>query len=201
MKFEPQNLDRQKLHDLISDSLSPLPIAFISTVGEDGVFNASPFSFVAPVSTKPPILCVSFGLKRGDKKDTVRNIEYSGDFVVNIVNDAIVKQAIQSSADYPGNVDEIKEVGLTSIPSEKIKSPRIAESPINLECRVMCSLELGAGINLRKVVFGEVLLFHVKDEICSDGAIQSRLLKPIARLGKSLYCRTTDVFEVKTQRV
>lgn len=201
MKFEPQNLDRQKLHDFISDSLSPLPIAFISTVGEDGVFNAAPFSFVSPVSTKPPILCVSFGLKKGQKKDTVRNIEYTGDFVVNIVDNALLKPAIQTSADYPSNIDEIKQVGLTSIPSIKVKSPRIAEAPISLECKVMFSLELGDGINLRKVVFGEIVLFHVKDEVCSDGSIQPKLVKPIARLGKNLYCHTTDSFEVKTPRL
>lgn len=201
MKFEPQNLDRQKLHDLIGDSLSPLPVALISTVGEDGIFNAAPFSFIAPVSTKPPILCVSFGTKRGLKKDTVKNIEYTGDFVVNIVNEAIAKQAIQASAEYPGNIDEIKEVGLTPAPSEKVKSPRIAEAPINLECKVMCSMELGIGMNLRKVVFGEVVLFHVKDEVCPDGSIHSALLKPIARLGKNLYLRPTDTLEIKTPRL
>lgn len=201
MKLDPQSLDRQKLHDLLGDSLSPLPVAFISTVGEDGVFNAAPFSFVAPVSIKPPVICVSFGTKRGVKKDTVRNIEYNGDFVVNIVDSAIAKQAIQTSAEYPANIDEIKEVGLTSAPSEKVKSPRIAESPINLECKVLCSLELGSGINLRKVVFGEVVLFHVKDSVCSDGAVNPNMLKAIARLGKNLYVRPTDTFEIKTPRL
>lgn len=201
MKFEPQNLDRQKLHDLIGDSLSPLPVAFISTVGEDGIFNAAPFSFIAPVSTKPPVLCVSFGTKRGVKKDTVKNIEYTGDFVVNIVNESIVKQAIQSSAEYPANVDEIKEVGLTSVPSEKVKAPRIAESPISLECKVLCSMELGIGINMRKVVFGEVVLFHVKDGVLTDSSINSVLLKPVARLGKNLYLRPTDTLEIKTPRL
>lgn len=197
MKFEPQNLDRHKLHDLLPGSLSPLPIAFISTVGEDGVFNAAPFSFVTPVSVKPPILCVSFGLKKGQKKDTVRNIEYTGDFVVNIVDYAIMKPAVQASANYPVSVDEIKEIGLTALPGEKVKSPRIAEAPVNLECKVMFSLELAEGANLQKLVFGEVVLFHVKDEICLNGSIQPRLLKPIARLGTNLYCHTTDTFEMK----
>lgn len=197
MKFEPQNLDRHQLHDLLPGALSPLPIAFISTIGEDGVFNAAPFSFVTPLSIKPPILCVSFGLKKGQKKDTVKNIEYTGDFVVNIVDKSIIKAAVQSSANYPGNVDEIKEIGLTPVSSEKVKAPRIAESPVNLECKVIFSLELSEGSNLQKVVFGEVVLFHVKDEVCLNGAIQPQLLKPIARLGFTLFCHTTDTFEVK----
>ncbi len=201
MKFYPQNLNRHELHDLLPGSLSPLPIAFISTIGEDGVFNAAPFSFVTPVSVKPPIICVSFGLRKGQKKDTVRNIEYSGEFVVNIVNNNILKQAVQASANYPANVDEIKEVGLTAVPSEKVKAPRIAESPVNLECKVMFSLELSEGPNLQKVVFGEVVLFHVKDEICSDSSVRPGLLKPIARLGTNLYCHTTDTFEEKPVRV
>lgn len=201
MKLDPQNIERQMLHDFLSDSLSPLPIAFISTIGEDGVFNAAPFSFVAPVCVKPPLLCVSFGLKRGLKKDTVRNIEYSRDFVVNIVNESLIKPAIQASADYPCSVDEIKEVGLTAIPSEKVKSPRIAEAPINLECKVALSLELGEGLNLRKVVFGEVVMFHIKDEVCLDGCIHPAKLKAIGRMGKSLYSCPTDTFELKTPKI
>ncbi len=201
MKFEPQNLDRHKLHDLLPCSLSPLPIAFISTVGQDGVFNAAPFSFVTPVSVKPPIICVSFGLKKGQKKDTVKNIEYTGDFVVNIVDSSIIKPSVQASANYPPSVDEIREVGLTAVASEKVKSPRIAESPVSLECKVMFSVELSEGLNLQKVVFGEVVLFHVKDELCRDGAIQPRLLKPIARLGTNLYSHTTDIFEMIPVRV
>lgn len=201
MKFDPQNLDRHKLHDLLPGSLSPLPIAFISTVGEDGVFNAAPFSFVTPVSVKPPILCVSFGLKKGLKKDTVINIEYSGDFVVNIVNKDILGPAIQASANYPAGVDEMKEVGLTAVPGEKVKAPRIAEAPVSLECKVIFSLELSQGLNLQKVVFGEVVLFHVKDEVCADGCVQPALLKPVARLGMNLYCHTTDSFELKPVRV
>lgn len=201
MKLDPQNIERQALHDFLSDSLSPLPVAFISTIGEDGVFNAAPFSFVCPICVKPPLLCVSFGLKRGLKKDTVRNIEFTKDFVVNIVNESILKPAIQASADYPSSVDEIKEVGLTAVPSEKVKAPRIAEAPINLECKVAFSLELGEGLNFRKVVFGEVVLFHIKDEVCLDGCIHPAKLKTMGRMGKSFYIRPTDTIEVKTPRI
>lgn len=201
MKFEPHKMDRQQLHDLMSDSLSPLPVAFISTVDGNGIFNAAPFSFAAPVCVKPPILCVSFGTKRGQIKDTVKNIETTGDFVVNIVNDATIKQAIQAAAEFLSDVDEIKQVGLTAAPCEMVKSPRIAECPVNLECKLLFSLELGEGINKRKIVFGEVLLAHAKDEVCSEGTIHPSLLKPIARLGKNLYSHTSNSFELKTPRL
>ncbi len=160
MKIETANLERQELHDLIGSTIAPLPVALISTIGQDGTYNAAPFSFVAPVCSKPPVICISFGLIQGQKKDTVRNIEFSHDFVVNVVDETLISQAIQASTDYPSDIDEIKEIGLTAISSEKVKSPRVAESKVNLECRLVQKLEipeeLREGQGLRVIIFGEV---------------------------------------------
>jgi len=132
MKIETANLEWQELHDLLGNTITPLPVALISTIGQDGTHNAAPFSFIAPVCSKPPIICVSFGLRQGEKKDTLRNIEFSHDFVVNVVDETLISHAIQASADYPSSIDEIKEVRLTAVHGEKVKSPRVAESKVSL---------------------------------------------------------------------
>ena len=201
MKIETVNLTREESHDLIGNAIAPLPVAFISTVGADGTYNAAPFSFVAPVCSKPPVICISFGLRQGQKKDTLRNIEFSHDFVVNVVDDTLISQAVKASADYPSGVDEIKEVGLTAISSEKVKSPRIAESKVSLECRLVQKLEiveqLPEGQGLRAIVFGEVVLAHIKDEVWVRGKIDPSQLGAVGRVGKDLYCRTGEIFELK----
>ena len=115
MKIEAAKTGRIELHDLLGTAMGPLPVAFISTIGPDGTYNAAPYSFAAPVCSKPPILCVSIGLRTGQKKDTIRNIEYARDFVVNCVDESIIKEVVQASADYPYGVDEIRATGLTAI--------------------------------------------------------------------------------------
>jgi len=201
MKIETVNLTREESHDLIGTAIAPLPIAFISTIGADGTYNAAPFSFVAPVCSKPPVICISFGLRQGQKKDTLKNIEFSHDFVVNVVDDILISQAVKASADYPSGVDEIKEVGLTAVRSEKVKSPRIAESKVSLECRLVQKLEvleqLQEGQGLRAIVFGEVVLAHIKDEVWVRGKIDPSKLGAVGRVGKDLYCRTGEIFELR----
>src|SRR4030067_3241332 len=100
MKIEAAKTGRMELHDLIGTAMGPLPVAFISTVGPDGTYNAAPFSFGAPVCSKPAILCVSIGLRAGQKKETIRNIEYAHDFVFNCVEDDMIKQGAKASADH-----------------------------------------------------------------------------------------------------
>ena len=197
MIIETANLEKGELHSLIGSTLVPLPIALISTLGQDGIYNAAPFSFIAPVSLKPLMLCVSFGPRRNQKKDTVNNIEFSHDFVVNIVDESIIERTIQASADFPGSVDEIQEVGLTAVASEKVKSPRIAEAKVSLECRLVQKVDLVDGPGLRNIIFGEVILVHIKDEVLVEGKIAPSKLRAVGRLGENLYCRTGDIFEMK----
>src|SRR5512136_1347254 len=169
MKIQAAKTGRMELHDLIGTAMGPLPVAFISTVGPDGTYNAAPFSFVAPVCLKPTILCVSIGLRAGQKKDTLINIEYARDFVVNCVDESIISQVIQASADYPCGVDEIKVTGLTAVKSDMVKSPRVSEAKVSLECKLVQKLELieeyKEGPGLRAIIFGEVVLAHIKEEV------------------------------------
>jgi flavin reductase (DIM6/NTAB) family NADH-FMN oxidoreductase RutF len=205
MKIEAEKTGRMELHELICTAMGPLPVAFISTVGPDGTYNAAPFSFVAPICSKPAILVVSIGLRAGQKKDTVRNIEYANDFVVNSVDGEIIKQVVQASADYPYGVDELKATGLTVVKSDVVKSPRVSEAKISLECRLTQKLELieeyKEGPGLRAIIFGEVVVAHIREEVCSGGKIDPRRLKVIGRVGSNLYSREGEIFELKPSAV
>jgi flavin reductase (DIM6/NTAB) family NADH-FMN oxidoreductase RutF len=179
-------------------SIVPRPIAFISTVGKDGVFNLAPFSCFAPVGLKPARVCLSIDRRRdGQIKDTLANIEYSQDFVINVVNEDLAEAMNQASAEYPSNVDEFKEVGLTPVESDLVRSPRIAESPVNMECRLLQILEFGEIPTGGHMALGEVVLVHIKEELWVGDQIDPFQLKAIGRLGGELYCRTIDVFEMK----
>ena len=201
MKIEAAKTGRMELHDLIGTAMGPLPVAFISTVGPDGAYNAAPYSFGAPVCSKPAILCVSIGLRAGQRKDTIRNIEYARDFVVNCVDESLIKQAVQASADYPYGADEIKATGLTAIKGEMVKSPRVSEAKVSMECKLVQKLELieeyKEGPGLRAIIFGEVVLAHIKDEVWVDGKIDPRRLKVIGRVGANLYSKPGEIFELK----
>lgn len=198
MKIRLTNLTRKDSHELLMSSIVPRPIAFISTVGKDGVFNLAPFSCFAPVGLKPARVCLSIDRRRdGQIKDTLVNIEYSQDFVINVVNEDLAEAMNQASAEYPSNVDEFKEVGLTPVESDLVRSPRVAESPVNMECRLLQILEFGEIPTGGHMALGEVVLVHIKEELWVGDQIDPFQLKAIGRLGGELYCRTIDVFEMK----
>ncbi|MBF8265027.1 MAG: hypothetical protein HW384_891 [Dehalococcoidia bacterium] len=197
MKIEPSTLYGKELHDFLSSTVIPRPIAFVSTVNTEGRYNAAPFSAFARLTVDPPVLVLAIGRSKGRKKDTVRNIEAVGDFVVNMVDENIVQAMNQAAAEYPPDVDEIKEVGLTAIKSAKVKSPRIAEAPFSVECKLMQILELGEKPNRSSIIFGHIVMLHVKDEVMTNGKIDPLKAKIVGRLGDgNLYCYTTNTFSL-----
>ena len=198
MKVDPANLEWRDAHELMVGCIVPRPIALISTVGADGVFNLAPFSSLTIMCMKPAILGFHASEKGGrQKKDTVVNVEFTRDFVVNIVNEALVDAANRASDSYPSNVDEFKEVGLAPVPSDLVKSPRVGESPINLECRLMQILQFGDASRQSSFIIGEVVRIHIKDELYVNDEIQMPELKAVARMGGKFYCRTRDLFEIE----
>jgi len=202
MKIDPANLNRQDAHALLVGAILPRPIAFVSTVGKDGIHNIAPFSFFTGMSSKPAI--VGFGVARrrdGAKKDTLVNIEYTKDYVINLVNEELAEAMNQAAGEYPSHVDEFKVAGLTPVKSDLVKSPRVAESPVNLECRLMQILEFGQSPNVNSFIIGEVVGVHVQEETWVDGVIKASKVQAIGRLGEDLYCRTKDIFEMKRPRV
>jgi flavin reductase (DIM6/NTAB) family NADH-FMN oxidoreductase RutF len=198
MKIDPKDLDWKHAHELLLSAVVPRPIAFVSTIGPDGVYNLAPFSLFAPMSIKPCVVGVGIGWKRdGSKKDTLVNIEFAKDFVVNLVTGELAEAMNQSSKEYPSHVDEFQEVGLTAVQSDFVKSPRVAESPVNMECKLIQVLQFGEPPRLSSFAVGEVVRVHVQDKIWAEGVVKIAKLKIVARLGEELYTRTTDIFEMK----
>jgi flavin reductase (DIM6/NTAB) family NADH-FMN oxidoreductase RutF len=198
MKIDPDSLDAREVHELLVGCVAPRPIAFVSTIGEDGVYNVAPFSFFTLMSLRPAVVGFAIASRRGGaKKDTLVNIEFSGDFVINIVPESIAQAMNQAAGEYPSHVDEFKEAGLTPMESDLVRPPRVAESPIQFECRLMQVMEFGVLPRVRHFVIGEILRVHVQDDLMVDGVIKSDRLKAIGRLGEDFYCRTQDIFEMK----
>ncbi len=181
-------------YKLLTGSVVPRPIGFVSTVSPEGVHNVAPYSFYNAVSGSPPIVMLSVGRRGGELKDTARNIERTGDFVVNVVDEALAEKMNLAATEYPGHISEFGAVGLTPVPGQKVKSPRVGEAPIALECRFLQKVELGEGPN--DVYFGTVVLFHVREELYVDGKIDLTLLRPVGRLAGNTYSYTRELFEL-----
>ena len=184
--FDPGELSRRDSYLLLTSLFVPRPIAFVGTCSANGALNCAPFSSTAGVSSAPPMLIVSIGDKgRGQKKDTLVNIEETGVFTINLVNEDIMEAMHQSSSPFPPDVSEFDEVGLTVLVSEKISAPGIAESPVTMEMKLRQLIRLDdARVTL---VLGEVVLFHVRDEVLKDGVVCAETMKPVGRLGKDAY--------------
>ena len=197
MKIDPNNPGVYNMHELGASLIVPRPVAWVSTVGPDGTFNAAPYSAFARVSTRPFIVCVSIARRRGEKKDTLKNIEFVEDFVINIVNDELAQAMNKTAADFPYGVDEIKKGGLTAVAGEMVKSPRIGEAPASFECKLERIIELGQPGSGNSLVLGEVVMIHVKDYLVKDGVVCPEDLKPLGRLGGDLYCHINDIFAMK----
>ncbi|MFC1940419.1 flavin reductase family protein [Chloroflexota bacterium] len=196
MKIKPADLDRRGKHKLMMSAIVPRPIAWVSTVGEDEIFNLAPFSAFSSLGQQPSLVCLFVSLKRGgEEKDTLRNIRSSKDFVVNVVNEDLAEAMNKSSFEYASDVDEFKKVGVTPAKADLVRSPMVAESPVNMESKLVQILKFGeAGY----AVIGEVLLVHIKDELWSGEYIEPSLLKAVGRVGGlHSYCRTTDIFEME----
>ena len=196
MKIIPNGVGTRELYKLLSGCIVPRPIAFVSTVNKNDLPNAAPFCFFMGVTPTPPTIALSI-IRRGDgggKKDTIRNIETTRDFVINIVDEGLAQAMNMASGSYPPDMSEFDVTGLTQVPSEYVKPPRIAESPISLECKLRSIIDLGDVP--ASLVIGEIVCFHVRDNVMVDGQIDFKKLKPVGRLGENIYAKMSDLFEM-----
>jgi flavin reductase (DIM6/NTAB) family NADH-FMN oxidoreductase RutF len=203
VSLDPTTLDMQAKYRLLVDSIIPRPIAFVSTLSKNGTVNVAPFSFFNGVSSNPPAVMFSVAFKSdGTKKDTLRNIEQTGEFVVNTVGEWMVEPMNHCSAEYPYGVSEAERVGLTTVASLVVSPPRIKESPVHLECRLLTLYQVGREeAGAATVVIGEVVQFHVHKPAWSGGRVLDEHLKPVARLGLARYSRLESAFELARPKV
>ena len=175
----------------------PRPIALVSTVSPDGLANLAPFSFFNAMAYSPPTVVLGISRQADWKaKDTLANIEATGEFVVSVVVDEIAAAMNAAAAEYPADVDEFEISGLTPAPSETVRAPGVAESPVNMECRLNQTIQLGDPQTGNGLVIGEILLMNVRDDIIDGHRINHARLKPVGRLAGNMYCRTHDTYEL-----
>lgn len=198
MEIDPKQLNPSEAYDLMTSIIVPRPIAFVSTLSPEGLPNIAPFSFFNGISTTPPMIGVSIAQKGQAKKGTLRNIEISGEFVVNIVSEELAEGMNLASGDYPPNTNKFEVAKLTPRPSVKVKPPRIGEAPVSLECRLVQIVSLPE--TMAGLVIGRVVSIHLQDDLWGDGGIDPKRLRAIGRLGQSNYCTIRETFSLGRPR-
>lgn len=195
--IDPTSLDKKQAYYLNTSLLVPRPIAWVATLGPDGVANCAPFSFFMGVSSFPPILAFAVGQRKGELKDTVRNILHLPEFTVNICNETLGQQMVHTGHDYPYGVSEFSEVGLSAVPSECIRAPRIGGAPVQMECTLLERHEVKEATTT--VIYGRVIRYHIDPDILNPvtGLVDARKLRPLGRLGGNEYCLMGEVIEIK----
>lgn len=196
MKLDPKVLSAAAMYRFMTGVVVPRPIAFVSTVGAGGRFNVAPFSYFNAITSRPPLISISIGSREGGMKDTLRNLRATPDFVVNIVDEPLLARAVQASGDWPEEVSEFDLTGLTPVPAERVKSPRVAESPVSLECRLEREIALGEAV----LVVGEIVFAHADDRVLTEGRVDIAKLKPAGRLGGDGYSIVRDVIQFPRPR-
>ncbi len=200
MTIYPERASPGEVHRILIGAVVPRPIAFVSTVSSEGIFNVAPFSFFNAVCSDPPVLCVAISRpsSRGPsgKKDTLANIEATGEFVVNIVSEKFAAQMNQTAGDYPAGVDEFSLTGLTPVKSELVKPPRVGQSPINFECKLTQNILVSDRPNGSNLILGEAVCIHVDEELLEGNRVDPDRLRAIGRMGGISYVRTGDRFEL-----
>ena len=199
MIIDPQKSSLKDIYKLMSASIVPRPIAFVSTISKSGVPNLAPFSYFTGLTSQPPTLCISIARKgpQALKKDTLVNIEETGEFVVNTVSEFFVEKMAVTGQDFPADVNEFSEAGLTEEKSTIVQAPRVKESLISLECKLHQIVQIGpAQPGAGFLVIGEIVLFHIADEIFLDGKIDVQKLNPVGRLAGYDYMSVGRVYTV-----
>ncbi len=198
MLFNFEELPPRECYKLLVSTVTPRPIAWVVSLDANGTLNAAPFSFFNAFSGDPPVVGIGVGShKPPEPKDTRANIRETGEFVVNLVSEETAAAMNITAIEFNRGVNELGKTKLTTIPSSRVKPPRIAESPVALECKLMQIVELGPNNGL---VLGRVVAMHVRDDAVIDPAknyINTPKLHLIGRMhGASWYVRTTDLFEM-----
>jgi len=201
MIIDPKTIPVSKLQGYLQGTVSPRPIAFVSSIDKEGKVNLSPFSFFNMFSMNPPILVFSPSRRVRDNttKHTLQNVLEVPEVVINVVSYGMVDQASLASVEFPKGVNEFYKAGFTEAPSLKVRPPRVNESPASFECKVNQVIPLGGEGGAGNLVICEVLLAHFKDEIFdAEGKINPHKVDAVARMGGDYYCRAygENVFAV-----
>jgi flavin reductase (DIM6/NTAB) family NADH-FMN oxidoreductase RutF len=196
LELDPDEVGPDATYSWLTQVVVPRPIAWVSTTSAAGVDNVAPHSFFTVSSQDPPVVqFTSVG-----RKDSLRNIEETGDFVVNVVTQQLAIAANETATDYPRELDEFAEVGLEREPSALVRPPRVAGSPVSLECRAVGYYPFGTGRRASTVVFGRVVRMAISESVLAGGRVDVRLLQPVARLGGPTWATLGEVLTIHRKK-
>jgi flavin reductase (DIM6/NTAB) family NADH-FMN oxidoreductase RutF len=202
VSFNPADCQPQQVYKLLSGMIVPRPIALVSTMSREGVVNLAPFSFFSGVGSAPPTVLFCPALREvgstgmAERKDTLRNVEETGEFVINVVSEAMAVAANAAAADVSPEVDEFPLAGLTPLASEAVRPPRVSQSPAQMECKLLQVIYTGHAQRSGVIVLGEVVRFHVRAELVEGFRIDSAGLDAVGRMAGHTWVRTRDRFDL-----
>lgn len=198
MDLDPQTLGTRDMYEWMITTIIPRPIAWVSTISPDGVTNLAPFSFFQGVCARPPtLLFCPANDRRGNPKDTLRNIRETREFVVNLVSSAQVEAMNATSATLPYGESEFARFGVDPVPSRRVRPPRVSGSPVAFECELDRIIDVGEGPVAGHVVLGRIVQFHVDDAVLgSDGKPDPERLGLVGRLGRDEYAELGSRFRL-----
>lgn len=196
-KIKAETLSDKQNYKLLSGSIIPRPIAFVTTQNLKGDVNAAPFSFLNVVNHTPPMIAIAIQRTNGNRKDTSINIEQSGEFAVHITDDAIVNDVNETAAPLEYGVNELKRTSLSMIDSDLINVPAIKEAKVRFECKLHQIVQLGNKDNGSDLIIGEIVMYHIDEEVYfEDSKIDANQLNPVARLAGNDYSLLGQIFTV-----
>ena len=196
MLIDPKTVPAPISYQILTGAVIPRPIGFISSISADGIVNLAPFSFFNAICGEPPMVMFC-PMNRRPPQDTLLNVTATREFVANIVSQDIAEAMNLTAADYAPEVNEFDVSGLTPVPSQIVKPPRVQESPVSMECKAVQIIQLSDKPWGGTIIIGEVLLFHVRDSIIDkDMFIDPDKLNPIARMGGPSYSTVKDRFDM-----
>lgn len=197
--IDPGTQTERENYKLLTGSIIPRPIAFITSLSRNGVLNAAPYSYFNIVTANPPMISVSIQRKNGAYKDIARNIIETGSFVVHITDESYIEAINKTAANLPAEESEVELAKLTLVPSNKIKTPGVKEAKIRMECRLEKNIELGGSSAgpACDLIIGEVMCFHIAEELFEDGRIDAYQLQPVSRLAGNNYSSLGEQFTLE----
>ena len=203
--IDPKECDQRQIYKLMTGIIVPRPVALVSTVDRNGQANLAPFSFFAGVGSNPPTVLFCPVVRRPSapndmpsremRKDTLHNVEETEEFVVNVVSENIADAANATAAEVPPDVDEFVLSGLTPMASEAVRAPRVAESPAQMECKLLQVIYTGKEPGAGVIVLGEVVRFHIQESLFEDFRVDPGALDAVGRMAGNTWVRTRDRFE------
>jgi len=198
--FKTKTLDAREGYRLLTSIVVPRPIAWVSSMGLDGSMNLAPYSFFNAVGNAPPTIMISIGERKGNIKDTLRNITETKEFVVHIADETLSEKMVHTSGDWPYGASEFEQTGLERIPSILVKPPRVKDAPVAMEVKATQIIPVKGTVST--MVLGHIVCFHVRqDLLLENGSVDPNLLKPVARLGGTEYATLGKIFSMMRPKV